>query len=101
MIVEISKKYIFHKLYNGKDDIFGVTEFKQDNNKEPVGNCLVSLFHQKKNLLVHSLTSNENGEYLFKDIDLKNNTFFIVAHHPTKSFNGVIADNIGGENVDD
>lgn len=63
--------------------------------------ALVIIFDQKTYELVCAKSSDKNGDVFFRNIDIKNNLFFVISHDYKKEFNGVIADNIGGENVDD
>jgi len=79
----------------GKDNI-DIQVMDSDKNPETTA---VFVFFQKTNKLLHTTVSSD-GKVTLKNISLEKGPFFIIAHHPTRKFNGVIADNIGGENVD-
>lgn len=87
-------------LHLGKDslDINVFTKDKSHNIRK--NGALSILFDQKTYELVCAKSSDKNGNVSFTNIDIKNNLFFVISHDYKKEFNGVIADNIGGQNVD-
>lgn len=90
--------------YEGIDSIENaLVLFKKDKDstKEIVPFCEVELYDQKKKEYIKSTWSNKQGRYSFPNLNQKDFIYFIVAHHPKKVSNGVVADNIGGRNVDD
>lgn len=90
--------------YNGKDEIAeSTTEFKKDKEspKLIVPFCEVQLYDQQKREHIKSVWSDKNGIYSFPNLNRKDFKYFIIAHHPKAEFNGVIADNIGRDDVDD
>lgn len=62
--------------------------------------CEVQLYDQNRREYIKSTWSDKNGVYSFPNLNLKDFKFFIIAHDPKGLFNGVIADNIGGPDVD-
>lgn len=69
-------------------------------NGSPVVFTTVYLYDQNKNHCFTQKKTDKNGVVIFDNID-KDFVFFVIAHDPTGEYNGVIADNIGGQNVDD
>lgn len=94
-----------HKVkYFGGDEISkSTTEFKKDKDSPRliVPFCEVQLYDQQKREYIKSAWSNENGVYSFPNLNRKDFKYFIIAHHPKAESNGVIADNIGSDDVDD
>lgn len=78
------------------------TYFIDSNDKKirKVPFCKVKLFDQKNNAFLKYGFSSADGTLSFNNLDLKNNSFFIVAHDPAGKHNAVAVDNIGGKNVD-
>ena len=58
------------------------------------------LFDQSSHLMIGRFYTGQKGMFNIDNINLKDFKYFIIAHHPTGELNGVLADNIGGENVD-
>lgn len=82
----------------GNDEIKGNISFK---NIGAVALNKVSLFNQHNGEKIQETFTNKNGDYVFENILLKNDRkLFLISHDSTAQFNGVIADNIGGQNVD-
>lgn len=92
--------FLFSTEYTGFSSINGSTLFNVDGVKKPVPHCFVKLFNQENNNFISKAFSDINGKYSFDHINLKNFRYFLVVHHPDGLLNGVVADNIGGENVD-
>lgn len=87
--------------YFGKDSIeINVFDKIPPHNTRRNG-ALVMIFDQKTYELACAKSSNASGNVAFRNINKKDNLFFAISHDYRKEFNGVIADNIGGENVDD
>lgn len=87
--------------YLGKDSLNINLFNKNDPKNIPRGGGIVMLLNQKTYELVCAKSSDKNGSVTFNNIDRNNNVFFAIAHDYKKEYNGVIADNIGGENVVD
>lgn len=66
--------------------------------EKPQANLIykADIYNQSNKSFIGSFICDEQGNFVINDINVKNNTFFIIAHHPENKFNGVIADNIGG-----
>lgn len=77
----------------GDKKIQGVTT---DADGEIVVNAIVKLFNQDTSVISNAIMSDKNGAYEFSGINTDDFRFFVVAHHPTGEYNGVIADNIHG-----
>ncbi|MGL4673612.1 MAG: hypothetical protein ACRCXK_02000 [Wohlfahrtiimonas sp.] len=78
-------------------DVINANVFEEKKHKKGV---MVTLLNQKNNSAIASKVTNKDGAVKFKGLDLINNVFMIIAHDNDKKHNGVIADNIGGQNVD-
>lgn len=95
-------KNIGNVTYNGRGNISGKLQAFVNNILMPIPKTEVFLFNQKNSSYIDNIIySDKDGHYKINNIDLKNNTFFIIVHDKNKKFNGIIADNIGGaDNVD-
>lgn len=85
--------------FNGNSNIKdGITKWMKDkgNLSVIVPHCQVYLYNQHDGHYIRSTFSDKDGKYAFKNLNMKDFTFFVIAHHPTAEANGVIADNIGG-----
>lgn len=92
---------ILQAKYNGPDSISdGSILSKKNTDIDHIGDCRIFLYDQKMKRFIKSVLSSKNGKYSFPNLNLKDFKFFIIAHHPKGELNGVIADNIGGGNVD-
>lgn len=92
------KYQIFNPSLFGADTIHGLLKFS---NNMPAININVSLFLQGSFKYLESASTDKSGAYEFSNYDLANNEYYVIAHDPTKKYNGAIADNIGGKNVVD
>ena len=54
--------------------------------------CRVRLFEKSTGRLTADVATDEVGNYVFNHLTA--NKFFIVAHHPSNTYNAVIQDNI-------
>lgn len=61
---------------------------------------LLVLMSQDDYTVLSVKSSDRSGAFLFSGIDVRKNTFMIMSHDYKREYNGVIADNIGGQNVD-
>lgn len=61
----------------------------------------IFLFDQKTHMPISVFSKFNSNKILLENINVKDGPFFAVSHDPEKKYNGVIADNIGGENVVD
>lgn len=88
--------------HQGIDEIEkSLVMFKSKNSiKVIVPFCEVELYDQQKREYIKSTWSDEDGAYSFPNLNRKDFKYFIIAHHPSAEFNGVIADNIGRDDVD-
>lgn len=82
----------------GKDIISGTLKYSENSKPRPF--TAIYVMSQKTREVLIFTFSDMFGNFEIKNIDLKKGAFFIISHDPVKLFNGVIADNIGGENVD-
>lgn len=83
---------------NGNDEVKGKLSILDSNN--PSAGTRVYLLEQFSFKNVASTFSDENGNFSFKNINLKKYSFSVISHDKNKVFNAVIADNIGDKNVD-
>lgn len=61
----------------------------------------IFFYNQTTHHFISSFSKYFNNTIIIKNINLKLGPFFVIAHDETNENNGVIADNIGGENVVD
>ncbi len=66
------------------------------NQKIPLAYHPVKLFRQDLNRFVRTVITDENGEYVMKNIT-RDGVYFIVSHYKNESKNAEIADNIRPE----
>ncbi|WP_336937874.1 carboxypeptidase regulatory-like domain-containing protein [Acinetobacter modestus] len=52
--------------------------------------CRLRLFERMSGRLISEVMTDPNGNYVFNHLNA--NKFFIVAHHPSNTYNAVIAD---------
>lgn len=89
-------------LKSSAGDYFGSDNLEIETFTAPkeVAPTTVYLFNQMTHRLIGIFSEYGKNKIIIENIDLKKGPFFIIAHDPSKKFNGVIADNIGGQNVD-
>lgn len=93
-------KYISYRSNDiyGKDIITGTLKYNENSKPSPF--TPIYMMNQKTHGVLLFTFSDMFGNFEIKNIDLKKGPFFIISHDPVELFNGVIADNIGGANVD-
>ena len=54
--------------------------------------CRLRLFERMSGRLISEVMTDQSGNYVFNHLTA--NKFFIVAHHPSNTYNAVIQDNV-------